>query len=59
MLFSSQDQYRFCYKALWDFINMRMPGGTLTDQMSKTKSDRAYNSLSLTSYTSTQEHMPY
>ena len=26
-----QDQYRFCYKALWDYINMRMPGGTLTE----------------------------
>ena len=52
-----QDQYRFCYKALWDFINMRLPGGMLTEQMSKTRSDRMYNSLSLNSYTS--EHMPY
>lgn len=23
------DQYRFCYRALWDFINMRMPGDKL------------------------------
>ncbi|XP_052220703.1 receptor-type tyrosine-protein phosphatase S-like isoform X2 [Dreissena polymorpha] len=53
------DQFRFCYKALWDFINMRMPGGTLTDQMSRTKFDRPFNSLSLTSYQSVAEHMPY
>ncbi|WAR31481.1 PTPRA-like protein, partial [Mya arenaria] len=53
------DQYRFCYKALWDFINMRLSGGTLTDQMSRTRMDRPYNSLSLESYTSGQEYMPY
>ncbi|KAL4218944.1 hypothetical protein ACF0H5_021531 [Mactra antiquata] len=53
------DQYRFCYKALWDFINMRMPGGVLTEQMSKTYIDKPYPSLSLTSYSTDREYMPY
>ncbi|ESP00247.1 hypothetical protein LOTGIDRAFT_141086, partial [Lottia gigantea] len=30
------EQYRFIYKALWDYINLRMEGGTLTEKMEKT-----------------------
>lgn len=53
------DQYRFCYKVLWDYMNLRMPGGTLTNMMNHTKQDRLYNvgSLSLASYTSHLEYM--
>lgn len=43
------DQYRFCYKALWDFVNMRMPGGTLTERMSQTRMDQSYGSVSMNS----------
>ncbi|KAK3088245.1 hypothetical protein FSP39_016552, partial [Pinctada imbricata] len=52
------DQYRFCYKALWDCMNLRMPGGTLTNMMNHTQQDRLYNvgSLSLASYAS---HLDY
>ncbi|KAL8574971.1 hypothetical protein ACOMHN_064502 [Nucella lapillus] len=46
------DQYRFCYKALWDFLNLRMPGGPFTDTLGQTKGDKVYGvaSLSLTSH---------
>ncbi|KAL3872174.1 hypothetical protein ACJMK2_040120 [Sinanodonta woodiana] len=50
------DQYRFCYKILWDYINMRMPGGTLSDKMSCSQSDNIYyGSQSLSSYASHKE----
>ncbi|XP_070197894.1 receptor-type tyrosine-protein phosphatase T-like [Littorina saxatilis] len=46
------DQYRFCYKALWDYINLRMPGGTFTDTLGQNKTDKTYGvaSLSLASH---------
>nr|KAG5706606.1 hypothetical protein BaRGS_005676 [Batillaria attramentaria] len=46
------DQFRFCYKTLWDYMNLRMPGGTFTETLGQTKTDKLYGvaSLSLTSY---------
>lgn len=51
LLFDPQDQYRFCYKTLWDYMNLRMIGGTFTDTLGQTKADKTYGvaSLSLTS----------
>ncbi|XP_076454759.1 LOW QUALITY PROTEIN: receptor-type tyrosine-protein phosphatase T-like [Babylonia areolata] len=45
------DQYRFCYKTLWDFCNLRMPDGPFTEVLGQTKNDKVYGvaSLSLTS----------
>lgn len=55
------EQYRFCYKVLWDFMNMRLPGGTLTNMMDHTQADKLYNvgSLSLPSYTSHLEYSQF
>ncbi|KAL5011432.1 hypothetical protein ScPMuIL_009983 [Solemya velum] len=45
------EQYRFCYKILWDYMNLRMPGGPLTDRMTGSKTDDGFGmrSLNLTS----------
>ncbi|XP_060070821.1 receptor-type tyrosine-protein phosphatase kappa-like [Ylistrum balloti] len=53
------DQYRFCYRVLWDFMNLRMPGGTLTNMMNHSNNDPLYipGSLSLASYTSHLEYI--
>ncbi|XP_069121029.1 receptor-type tyrosine-protein phosphatase epsilon-like [Argopecten irradians] len=53
------DQYRFCYRVLWDFMNLRMQGGTLTNMMTHSNNDPMYipGSLSLASYTSHLEYM--
>ncbi|XP_076093741.1 receptor-type tyrosine-protein phosphatase kappa-like isoform X2 [Mytilus galloprovincialis] len=55
------EQYRFCYKILWDYMNMRLPGGTLTNMMDHTQADKLYNvgSLSLPSYTSHLEYSQF
>ncbi|XP_052091999.1 receptor-type tyrosine-protein phosphatase kappa-like isoform X2 [Mytilus californianus] len=55
------EQYRFCYKVLWDYMNMRLPGGTLTNMMDHTQADKLYNvgSLSLPSYTSHLEYSQF
>ncbi|XP_012939263.1 receptor-type tyrosine-protein phosphatase F [Aplysia californica] len=49
-------QFRFCYKSVWDFMNLRMPGGTFTDSLGQTKMDKMYGvaSLSLNSYLGTR-----
>ncbi|CAL1533537.1 unnamed protein product [Lymnaea stagnalis] len=46
------DQFRFCYKTLWDFINLRMPGGTFTETLGQSRNDKKYGvaSLSLNSH---------
>ncbi|KAJ8300759.1 hypothetical protein KUTeg_022278 [Tegillarca granosa] len=54
------DQYRYCYKVLWDFMNLRQEGGTLTDMMNHSSTNKFYHnvgSLSLPSYTSHLEYM--
>ncbi|XP_033729933.1 receptor-type tyrosine-protein phosphatase kappa-like isoform X3 [Pecten maximus] len=53
------DQYRFCYRVLWDYMNLRMAGGTLTNMMNHSNNDPLYipGSLSLASYTSRLEYM--
>ncbi|OWF37446.1 receptor-type tyrosine-protein phosphatase T-like isoform X2 [Mizuhopecten yessoensis] len=53
------DQYRFCYRILWDYMNLRMQGGTLTNMMSHSNNDPLYipGSLSLASYTSHLEYI--
>lgn len=46
-IINDYDQYRFCYKTLWDYINLRMPGGTFTDTLGQNKTDRLYGAASL------------
>ncbi|CAG5126070.1 unnamed protein product, partial [Candidula unifasciata] len=36
------EQLRFCYKAAWDYMNLRMPGGTFTETLGQSKSDQLY-----------------
>jgi hypothetical protein len=59
-LLTLQTQYRFCYKTLWDYMNMRMSGGTLTSKMSRTRGDPLYGVGSLASYAGSQQDVsPY
>lgn len=51
-----QDQYRFCYKTLWDYMNLRMPGGTFTDTLGQSEADKLYGVASL-SLTSNQDNL--
>ncbi|KAK7094764.1 receptor-type tyrosine-protein phosphatase kappa-like [Littorina saxatilis] len=50
------DQYRFCYKTLWDYMNLRMPGGTFTDTLGQSEADKLYGVASL-SLTSNQDNL--
>ncbi|XP_041368280.1 receptor-type tyrosine-protein phosphatase kappa-like [Gigantopelta aegis] len=46
------EQYRFCYKTLWDFINVRMPAGSFSGSLDASKDGKhqALASLNLTSF---------
>ncbi|XP_059149648.1 receptor-type tyrosine-protein phosphatase kappa-like [Physella acuta] len=52
------DQFRFCYKTLWDFMNLRMPDGFFTETLGQTKNDKSYGvaSLNLNSYSQLDEY---
>lgn len=38
----SQEQFRYCYKTLWDFINLHLSGGTFTDTFQERKDDQPF-----------------
>ncbi|XP_055897530.1 receptor-type tyrosine-protein phosphatase kappa-like isoform X3 [Biomphalaria glabrata] len=41
------DQFRFCYKTVWDFMNLRMSDGAYTNTLGESKSNPAYTGASL------------
>ena len=42
-----QDQFRFCYKTLWDFMNLRVIEGELTDILGQTRQGKVYGTAQL------------